>query len=94
VIDSAATGTAGTVYLLYNTANGQNCVVTLKQTSLGQATATAAYLEVQGSARKTDSGNFSYYAGPVKATAPGKCVKWGGKVGTAAYDSPFEHCGS
>ncbi len=94
VIDSAALGTAGKVYLLYNTANGQNCVATMKLTSLGQATATSAYLEVQGSARKTDSGNFAYYAGPVKASAPGKCVKWGGKAGSSAYDSPFEHCGS
>ncbi|MET7999818.1 N-acetylmuramoyl-L-alanine amidase [Nonomuraea glycinis] len=94
VIDSAALGTAGKVYLLYNTANGQNCVATMKLTSLGQATATSAYLEVQGSARKTDSGNFAYYAGPVKASAPGKCVKWGGKAGSSAYDSVFEHCGS
>ncbi|WP_327107680.1 M23 family metallopeptidase [Nonomuraea glycinis] len=94
VIDSAALGSAGTVYLLYNTANGQNCVVTLKKTSLGQATATSAYLEVQGSARKTDSGNFAYYAGPVKASAPGTCVKWGGKAGSSTYDSLFEHCGS
>ncbi|MFI9552480.1 M23 family metallopeptidase [Nonomuraea endophytica] len=94
VVDSAALGTSGTVYLLYNNSNGNNCVVTLKKTSLGTASAVAAYLEVQGSARITDSGNFSYYAGPVRAAAPGKCVKWGGKAGTAVYDSPFEHCGS
>ncbi|WP_336207437.1 N-acetylmuramoyl-L-alanine amidase [Nonomuraea sp. LPB2021202275-12-8] len=94
VIDSAALGTSGTVYLLYNSGNGNNCVATLKKTSLGTATATSAYLEVQGSARKTDSGNFAYYAGPVTAAAPGKCVKWGGKAGSSVYDSPFEHCGS
>ena len=94
VIDSAALGTAGTAYLLYNSANGNNCVTTLKKTSLGTATATSAYLEVQGSPRKTDSGSFSYYAGPVVASAPGKCVRWGGKAGSSAYDSPFEHCGS
>lgn len=94
VVDSAALGGSGTAYLLYNSANGNNCVVTLKATSLGTATATTAYLEVQGSTRKTDSGNFSYYAGPVYANAPGKCVKWGGKAGSSAYDSPFEHCGS
>ncbi|WP_336207436.1 M23 family metallopeptidase [Nonomuraea sp. LPB2021202275-12-8] len=94
VIDSAALGTSGTVYLLYNSGNGNNCVTTLKKTSLGTATATSAYLEVQGSARKTDSGNFAYYAGPVTAAAPGKCVKWGGKAGSSVYDSPFEHCGS
>ncbi|MFI6888377.1 M23 family metallopeptidase [Streptosporangium canum] len=93
VIDSAALGTAGTAYLLYNSANGNNCVATIKKSSLGTATATTAYLEVQGKTRVTDSGAFTYYAGPVRAAAAGKCVKWGGKAGSSAYNSPFEHCG-
>ncbi|WP_182908951.1 M23 family metallopeptidase [Microbispora sp. H13382] len=93
VIDSAALGTAGTVYLLYNSGNGNNCVVTMKKTSLGTATATSAYLEVQGRSRVTDSGNYGYYAGPVRASAADTCVKWGGKAGSSSYDSPFEHCG-
>ncbi|WP_188195325.1 M23 family metallopeptidase [Nonomuraea sp. SYSU D8015] len=92
VIDSAALGSAGTAYLLFNSANGQNCVTTIKKTSLGTASATSAYLEVKGKPRVTDSGNFTYYAGPVRAAAAGKCVKWGGKAGTATYNSPFEHC--
>ncbi|QFY10460.1 peptidoglycan DD-metalloendopeptidase family protein [Nonomuraea phyllanthi] len=94
VIDSAALGSAGTVYLLYNSGNGYNCVTTIKKTSLGKATATTAYLEVAGRSRITDSGNFSYYAGPVRASAAGKCVKWGGKAGSSTYNSPSEHCGS
>jgi sialidase-1 len=81
VIDSQALGAAGTVYLSYNASNGQNCVSTMKSTAAGTATATAAFLEVQGSARQTDSGAFSYFAGPVKAAAAGKCVKWGGTAG-------------
>ncbi|MER6944346.1 N-acetylmuramoyl-L-alanine amidase [Nonomuraea sp. NPDC000554] len=93
VIDSQALGTAGTAYLLFNSASGSNCATTLKLNSLGTATATSTFLEVQGSARKTDSGNFTYYAGPVTASASGKCVKWGGKAGSATYESPFEHCG-
>ncbi|MFE3452655.1 M23 family metallopeptidase [Nonomuraea sp. NPDC059194] len=93
VIDSAALGSSGTVYLLYNSGNGYNCVTTIKHTSLGTPTATTAYLEVQGSSRITDSGNFGYYAGPVRASAANKCVKWGGKAGSSTYDSPFEHCG-
>ncbi|WP_206784641.1 exo-alpha-sialidase [Amycolatopsis sp. MtRt-6] len=96
VIDSAPLGTggaAGTVYLSYNAANGQNCVSTMKNASAGTATATSSYLEVQGSARQTDSGSFSYFAGPVKATAANKCVKWGGSAGGQAYNSEFEHCG-
>ncbi|GAB2964937.1 M23 family metallopeptidase [Nonomuraea fastidiosa] len=92
VIDSAKLGTDGTVYLLYNSSNANNCVVTLKAKNIGKATAVSAYLEVQGKSRKTDSGNFSYYAGPVKAAAPSTCVKWGGKAGSSTYDSPWEHC--
>ncbi|MBN6053334.1 M23 family metallopeptidase [Nonomuraea sp. RK-328] len=93
VIDQQALGTSGTVYLTYNSANGQNCVATIKKTSLGTKTAASAFLEVKDKPRATDSGSFTYYAGPVKATASGKCVKWGGKAGTATYTSPFEHCG-
>ncbi|MEV0154569.1 protein kinase [Micromonospora sp. NPDC050686] len=97
VIDSAALvagGTRrGTVYLLYDTGSGANCVVTMKATDVGSATAATAYLEVAGGSRRSDSGSFEYYAGPVRATAAGKCVKWGGSAGGAGYGSPFEHCG-
>lgn len=91
VIDWAALGSAGTVYLLYR--NGTNCVATIKSTSIGTGSATSAFLEVQGSSRTTDSGSFSYYAGPVTKAAPAQCVKWGGSVGSNSYTSPFEHCG-
>ncbi|MEU7855728.1 peptidoglycan recognition family protein [Nonomuraea sp. NPDC049141] len=93
VIDSQALGTAGTVYLLYNSANANNCVATLKKTSLGKASATSAFLQVAGKAKVTDSGSFTYYAGPVRAAAEDKCVTWGGSVGSSSYTSPPEHCG-
>ncbi|MEU4423179.1 protein kinase [Actinoplanes sp. NPDC024001] len=96
VIDSAALKASGAVkgrvYLLYQASSGKNCVVTLKTTSVGEKTATTAYLEVKGKSRVTDSGSFAYYAGPVRAAAAATCVKWGGSVGTATYASPFEHC--
>jgi hypothetical protein len=92
VIDQAPLGSAGTVYLLYNAAAEDNCVATIKATSIGTASPTSAYLEVQGRTRATDSGSFAFYAGPVRASAPNTCVKWGGSVGTATYNSPFEHC--
>lgn len=91
VIDWAALGSAGTVYLLYR--DGVNCVATIKSTSIGSASATSAFLEVQGGTRTTDSGSFSYYAGPVTKSAAAKCVRWGGSVGSNSYTSPFEHCG-
>ncbi|MFI6024497.1 M23 family metallopeptidase [Amycolatopsis magusensis] len=92
VIDEQALGTAGTAYLLYN--GSSNCVTTIKKTGVGTASAISAFLEVEGSARKSDSGSFEYYAGPVTASAPAKCVKWGGSAGASSYESPFEHCGA
>ncbi len=93
VIDSAPLGSAGTVYLSYNASNGKNCVSAMKSANAGTATQTSAYLEVKGSTRQTDSGAFSYFAGPVAAAAADKCVKWGGAVDGQAYNSEFEHCG-
>ncbi|WP_112676784.1 serine/threonine-protein kinase [Micromonospora saelicesensis] len=97
VIDSATlTGgdgqRKGRVFLLYHAGTGTNCVVTLKDSAVGAKSAASAYLEVQGRARSTDSGSFDYYAGPVRATAAGTCVKWGGSTGGVSYGSGFEHC--
>ncbi|WP_435825553.1 protein kinase domain-containing protein [Micromonospora zamorensis] len=97
VVDSATlTGgdgqRKGRVFLMYHSGTGTNCVVTLKDTAVGTKSAASAYLEVQGRARSTDSGSFDYYAGPVRASAAGTCVKWGGATGGVSYGSGFEHC--
>jgi len=91
-IDSASLGNQGRVALLYKASTGQNCVVTLRKSTSGKATM-SAYLEVKGKKRQTDKGSFQYYAGPIRAKALHTCVKWGGSIGNAKYDSPFEHCG-
>lgn len=93
VIDKHALGTAGTTYLLYNSGSKANCVVTMKSTNLGAKTAVAATLQVQGGTATTDSGNYGYYAGPIRKTAAAKCVKWGGKAGTTSWTSAYSHCG-
>lgn len=91
VIDSARLGNAGAVDLLWNGSIQHNCVVTLKFSSVGSPTATSAYLEPSGKPRKTDSGDFRYYAGPVREKAP-TCIRWGGSAGGSSYNSPSEHC--
>jgi Peptidase family M23 len=83
----------GKVYLLYNGGNGYNCTVTIKHRSVGTASSTSVYLEPQGSTRTTDSGSYSWYAGPVKRSAPGVCVRWGGSVNGVAYNSGWTNCG-
>ncbi len=83
----------GTVYLLYHGGTGNNCVVTLKAVQLGTTSPASVHLEVRGARPVTDAGRFAYYAGPVRAQAANRCVRWGGSVGSASYDSPFGHCG-
>ena len=83
----------GTVYLMWNGSNQNNCVVTVKHRSRTTATSTSAYLEPQGATRVTDSGSFLNYAGPVRKYSP-SCVRWGGATSGVAYNSPLEHCGS
>lgn len=91
VIDTARLGAAGSVDLLWNGGAANNCVVTLKFSSVGTPTAVSAYLEPAGATRQTDSGSYGYYAGPVRAHAP-NCIRWGGSAGGVSYNSPSEHC--
>ncbi|WP_326826842.1 spore-associated protein A [Streptosporangium sp. NBC_01756] len=89
VIDQHDLGKA-TVYLLYN--GTTNCVVTWKDSP--NSTYVNAVMRVEGSTTwGQDPGNFSTYAGPVKISAKGQCIQWGGIYGSAYYTSPFEHCG-
>lgn len=80
----------GTVYLLWN--GKSNCVTTIKNSQIGTPSPVSAYVNPEGSSYKSDSGSFSYYAGPATLPAPG-CIRWGGSVGTNHYDSGLGHCG-
>ena len=78
------------VYQLYN--GSTNCVVTIKTASVGKATRTTAGLQVAGSNWAYDTGDYKYYAGPVKQYAAGKCVRYFGYHGGTAYTSPWGNC--
>ncbi|WP_155829900.1 M23 family metallopeptidase [Glycomyces tenuis] len=92
VINSHALS-GGRIYLLYNGSTGYNCVVTIKTTKIGTPSPVSATLQKEGGTKGTDSGNFAYYAGPVKRHAPNTCVKWGGSVGSSSWTSGWSHCG-
>ncbi|MGK5682855.1 protein kinase domain-containing protein [Actinoplanes sp. URMC 104] len=83
--------TVGRVYLLRGE-GGNNCVVTVKTTGVGTPSPMSAYLELEGRDRADRTGTFDSHAGPVTAAAPATCVKWGGSIDDATYDSDFEHC--
>lgn len=103
VIDTLPISTGklwATVYLLYNSGNGYNCVVTMKTADIGTATYTQARIQVSGSSTiHRDSGNFTSYAGPVRVKAAGKCVQFGGIASDGPGGQRFQslsswgHCG-
>jgi hypothetical protein len=91
VVDHHALAGA-TVYLAYNAATGDNCVVTLA-TDIDGVVPMNASLQVQGGTLHSDNHSYTYYAGPVTAYAPHTCVQWGGKYKTSSWTSGYGHCG-
>ncbi|MFD0887458.1 serine/threonine protein kinase, partial [Streptosporangium algeriense] len=92
-VQRSASFTGGTVYQLYNTSTGSNCVVTMKTADVGKATSVWATLEVEGGGSKTERGEFKYYAGPVILPAKGKCVRFSGGNSADSVSAPPANCG-
>ncbi len=92
--------TAAVIYLSYN--GSSDCVVTLKNELVGTGTITGAWVQPEGSTETSDESYYDDYAGPVRRSAPGTCIKWGGDatyhVSGDTYDllswtSGWSHCG-
>ncbi|WP_240670178.1 serine/threonine-protein kinase [Actinoplanes solisilvae] len=97
VVEKAALRDGGKVvgraYLLRSEDDGQVCAVTIKAVGVGKKTDMSAYVEVDGKDRQEDFGEVEFYAGPMKTAAPeDTCIKWGGSIGNATYDSPGVDC--
>jgi len=92
VIDSLGV-IGGTVYLTYNSGNGNNCVVTVRNTP-GTAVPMCAWIETSsGGGFSEDCGNYTTYAGPVYLHAPHVCIDWGGSIGNSSSAQFDSHCG-
>ncbi|MEV7969569.1 serine/threonine protein kinase, partial [Sphaerisporangium sp. NPDC088356] len=91
-VDSHSLGSA-TVYLLYSSAAGKNCVVTLSKYVVPQKIKMSAVLQVKGGGSGNDTGDYTEYAGPLRLAASKMCVIWGGGYGTASWKSGWSHCG-
>ncbi|MYR41973.1 spore-associated protein [Streptomyces sp. SID5910] len=91
-VNSAPIGTRGTLYLTYNSANGKNCVVTIRKT-VGAAVDMSAYLYVPDTDQGDgDYGTYTSYAGPVYAYGKGHCVDWGGSIGGVSVQVTGSNC--
>ncbi|MFG1698266.1 protein kinase [Nonomuraea sp. NPDC049309] len=82
----------GVTYQLWNNSTGQNCAVTIKTADIGKSTSTGVTLEAQGGGSQSDNGNYEYYAGPVKVSAKGKCVRISGYVGSGRSSADWANC--
>ncbi len=92
-IDHHALGSVADIYLFYN--GSSNCAVTWVRSPTGTRTYDLRVhidreSDLVGSA---DGGYYKYYAGPVKLSAKGTCISWGGYAEGINWGSDWEHCG-
>ncbi|MFD0021689.1 spore-associated protein [Streptomyces sp. NPDC058382] len=91
-VNSVAVGSLGTVYLTYNSANGKNCVATIRANP-GAAKSVATYVYVPDTdAWAGDSGNYTSYAGPAYVYGKGHCVSWGGNIDNVYVSVENSNC--
>ncbi|WP_051751864.1 serine/threonine protein kinase [Streptosporangium amethystogenes] len=93
VVNSKALGSVATIYLLYSSAAGKNCVVTMSRYVIPAKISMNAILQVKGGSSGSNPGKFTVYAGPVRLSAVKKCVIWGGTYGSLSWKSGWSHCG-
>ncbi|MBG0568382.1 spore-associated protein A [Actinoplanes aureus] len=95
VVNSAAIGSKGTVFLTYNASNGYNCVVA-KRNSTGSAVLVEAGLAIHPVGThwpKFDGGYYTSYAGPLYLSAADKCVDWMGRISGTEGGKRGTNCG-
>lgn len=91
VNDSKALAHKGVVVLAWRERTAENCAVTLRWRANSTPVAMNAHLRPRGGQAVKDPGQFTVYAGPVRAKAPG-CVRWGGAIGDTRFISKWGHC--
>lgn len=95
VVNSAAIGSKGTVFLTYNSSTGKNCVVAKRNTA-GAAVLVEAGLAVHPVGTHWtafDGGYYTSYAGPIYLSAAGKCVDWMGRISGTEGGKRGTNCG-
>lgn len=92
-VNSAPIGTVGTVFLTYNSSNGQNCVVTQRNSSGSPTTMCEELTPAGGSTSSFCEPNVTTWGGPLYVHAPGVCVSWKGIIGSVSGGKNNTNCG-
>lgn len=96
VTNSARIGNGGTIFLTYNSSNGNNCVVTIRDTPDSTPGVVSAGLGRSDDiySWKSDLGNYKSYAGPVYVYGKGSCMDWTGAIqGYGVVERKATNCG-
>ncbi|MGY0056501.1 spore-associated protein A [Streptomyces sp. LZ34] len=93
VVESAAIGDAGTLFLTWNGSTGKNCAVAVRN-----APGAAIWMEVWVSRTAdgggdVDNGYFTSYAGPVYVSGRNTCIAFSGTIGSQSVTRGPGHCG-
>ncbi|MFC9894555.1 hypothetical protein ACFVMC_12765 [Nocardia sp. NPDC127579] len=92
-VSSMRIGSSGTVYLTYNSSNGNNCVATIRD-STGSTVDMSVRIEVPDTGSSAeDFGRFTSHTGPAYVYGRGHCVNWGGSIGTKYVQIYNSNCG-
>ncbi|MCC9708351.1 spore-associated protein [Streptomyces sp. MNU76] len=93
-VNSAPVGSLGTVYLTYNSSNGENCVATIRKNP-GTLKPMSTWIYVPATDEYAgDAGDYSSYAGPAYVYGKGFCVSWGGSIDNVYVSVENSNCGS
>ncbi|MBE4737347.1 MULTISPECIES: hypothetical protein [Streptomyces] len=93
-VNSAPVGSLGTVYLTYNSSNGENCVATIRKNP-GTLKPMSTWVYVPATDEYAgDSDSYSSYAGPAYVYGKGFCVSWGGSIDNVYVSVENSNCGS
>ena len=79
-VNSVPVGSLGTVYLTYNSSNGQNCVATIRDNPGTQLYMSTHIFVPETGEGAGDDGIFRSYAGPAYVDGRDFCVDWGGSI--------------
>jgi hypothetical protein len=93
-VNSAPIGSLGTVYLTYNSSNGENCVATIRNNP-GTAVDMSAWIYVPDTDEgDADYGQYTSYAGPTYVYGKAHCVDWGANIDNVHVQVYSSNCGS
>ncbi|MGW2655275.1 spore-associated protein A [Streptomyces sp. NPDC001478] len=92
VVETAAIGTSGTLFLTWNGSLGKNCAVAVRN-SPGAAVWMEAWItRTATGAGDVDNGYYTAYAGPVYVNGLNTCIAFGGTIGSESVARGPGHC--